>query len=237
MAGFIPKVKICGVTTIEDALIAIGLGADGLGFLVHLKYPSEDQLSPDKAAEIISKLPPLVSSVLVTHATSLADVVDVCSISKPSTVQLHGDFPLSEIKQLRTLIPGMKIIKAVHVVSSDSINQALEVAEYGVDAVLLDTKTTTRLGGTGITHDWAISSKICEELAPRGMPVILAGGLKSENIKKAIQEVKPFGVDVNTGVSEGRGVKSFERMKAFIESAKSEKIELHASSLAIVRRK
>jgi phosphoribosylanthranilate isomerase len=211
------RVKFCGITTSEDLTSAVRLGADALGFLVGLVYDSEDQLTAKEAGALIAMLPPFVAGTLVTHRTELSEVRDFCREAKPQILQLHSDFRPDRIPALREEFPGLKIIRAVHVKNEEAIAVARDVAPY-VDAVLLDTKTDTRLGGTGITHDWSISRQIRDALG--GTPVILAGGLKPENVSKAIDQVRPYAVDVNSGVSVKRGKKSVTRMEEFIRFAK-----------------
>jgi phosphoribosylanthranilate isomerase len=210
------RVKICGITSSEEARIAISCGADAVGFLVGLNYPTEDEIDKLAAKEIIASLPPFVSTVLVTHSKELAWVVDTCQLLGCTTIQLHGDFAREKIPLLRAKVPYARIIKAVHVVDSNSVTVAAGFAQL-VDAVLLDTKTQTRIGGTGITHDWSISAKIAKKISA---PVILAGGLTPGNVSAAILKVKPFAVDVNSGVENTDGRKSLEKIKAFIRSAK-----------------
>ncbi len=211
------RVKICGITSLKEALLAIGCGADALGFLVGLNYRTDDEIDISAAKEIIASLPPFVSSVLVTHRKELTWVADTCQRLGCNTIQLHGDFAREQIPRLRSQVPYVRIIKAVHVVDAGSIAVASNVAQL-VDAVLLDTKTPTRIGGTGLTHDWSISAKIVKEIAT---PVILAGGLKVGNVSAAIAKVRPFAVDVNSGVENADGSKSREKIMAFITSAKA----------------
>jgi phosphoribosylanthranilate isomerase len=212
------RVKICGITTQGDARAAVRAGADALGFLVGLLYPSEDQLSAEQAAEIIARLPPFVSPTLVTHRSRLAEVVELCRVARPHVLQLHGDFHLPEIPLLRRELPHLKVIKAVHVDGPAAVERAVAAAEHA-DAVLLDTRTATRIGGTGVTHDWGISRQVRDALGER--PVILAGGLDPENVSAAIERVLPWAVDVNSGVCVRRGQKSVERMESFVRNAKS----------------
>ena len=211
------RVKICGIRSADDARIAVASGADALGFLCGLDYPTSDQLDPAAARQIIAGLPPFVSSVLVTHRTEIAWVAQACREAACTTVQLHGDFHLEEIPALRGPAPYLRIIKAVHVVDRSAIGQALAAAQWA-DAVLLDSRTATRLGGTGVTHDWSISAEIVKE-TPK--PVILAGGLNPENVQRAIRTVQPFAVDVNSGVKNSGGGKSPEKVAAFIRNAKA----------------
>ncbi|MEM7482910.1 MAG: phosphoribosylanthranilate isomerase [Acidobacteriota bacterium] len=216
------RVKICGIATLEDASIALGYGADALGFLVGLHYETPDRLTADRARYLVSELPPFVTSVLVTHLTDLADVRDLCARVGVSSVQLHGDFPIRDIPNLRSALPHLKIIKAVHSDDRESYEAAMK-ASYAADAILLDTRVGERIGGTGKTHDWDRSRRIREAL--EGFPVILAGGLGPDNVESAIERVQPFGVDVNTGVQGKPGRKDPDRVRRFIARAKQLRTE------------
>jgi phosphoribosylanthranilate isomerase len=210
------RVKICGIRSDQEAKMAIAAGADAVGFLIGLDYRTDDEVTPAIAAEIISQLPPFISSVLVTHRTDRSSVVEVCREINCNTIQLHGDFPLDEIEPLRRQFPFVRIIKAVHVLDSDSIEYATRAARKA-DAILLDTKTDIRIGGTGITHDWAISAQIVKQSSK---PVILAGGLTPDNVCAAVRAVAPYGVDVNSGVENFAGSKSPTKIEAFVRAAK-----------------
>ena len=211
------RVKICGITTLDDARTVIRLGADGVGFLVGLLYESEDELSAADAGKIVEALPPFVSTTLVTHRADPEEVRDLCGHVRPQVVQLHGPYDVERIPELRDAFPTVKIIKAVHVDGEGAIDIAVKAARYA-DAVLLDTKTASRLGGTGVTHDWSISRRIRDALAT--MPVVLSGGLTPSNVAAAIEQVRPYAVDVNSGVSIRRGKKSPELVGQFIRAAK-----------------
>ena len=197
--------------------MAIDLGADGLGFLVGLLYESEDELSAVDAGKIVESLPPFVSTTLVTHRADPADVRELLSDVRPQVVQLHGPYPVEQIPTLRDSFPAVKVIKAVHVDGEGSIAAAVKAARYA-DAVLLDTKTAARIGGTGVTHDWFLSRRIRDALTPT--PVILAGGLTPANVADAIATVEPYAVDVNSGVSIRRGKKSPQLIEEFVRAAK-----------------
>ena len=215
--GYRTRVKICGITTREDAWTAIELGADAVGFLVGLLYASEDALTGADAGKLVEHVSPFVSATLVTHRANLAEVRKLVREVAPQVVQLHGPYPIDQIPALRDSCPAVKVIKAVHVTGDDSIGAAVDAARYA-DAVLLDSKTATRIGGTGVTHDWALSRKIRETLAPT--PVILAGGLTAANVAQAIETVEPYAVDVNSGVSIRRGKKSRTLIEEFMRAAK-----------------
>jgi phosphoribosylanthranilate isomerase len=219
----VPRVKICGNTSREEVGFAIARGVDALGFLVGLLYPSDDELSPTRAAEMIGSLPPFVTGVLVTHWSNLDEVRDLCRTVHPAAVQLHGDFGLEEIPSLRAAFPYLRIIKVIHVEDGAAVEAARRAAHFA-DAVLLDTRTETRLGGTGVVHDWSISRRIRDALGDT--PVILAGGLTPENVATAIASVRPYGVDVNSGVSLARGKKDRRAVEEFIRIAKAATFEV-----------
>jgi phosphoribosylanthranilate isomerase len=212
------RVKICGVTTPEDAALAARLGADAVGVLVGLVHASEDEVDPERAAAILATLPPFVAGTLVTHRAEREEVRRLCRAARPQVLQLHGDFPLEAIAGLRESFPALRIVKTVHVDGEQALEDARRAAPQ-VDAVLLDTRTATRIGGTGVTHDWTISRKIRDALS--ATPVILAGGLTPDNVARAVDHVRPHAVDVNTGVSLRRGQKSADLITRFVRAAKS----------------
>jgi len=220
------RVKICGMRNVDEARMAVSLGADALGFLCGLSYRTDDELDLATAQRIISEVPPFVSTVLVTHQTDLDWVVRACRQSGCSTVQLHGDFALEQIPELRTMIPNVRIIKAVSVVDESAIKFAASAAEQA-DAIILDSRTATRIGGTGHTHDWSISARIAKTLSK---PVILAGGLTPANVVKAIEVVQPFAVDVNSGVELPDGSKSPQKVGDFVRLAKAMAVDASAQT-------
>jgi phosphoribosylanthranilate isomerase len=212
------RVKICGVTRTEDAALAASLGADAVGVLVGLSHASEDELDVEHARAIVAGLPPFVAGTLVTHRTELDEVRRLCRAVRPQVLQLHGAFSLDAVPALRETFPALRIVACVHVEGEPTLAAAQRVAPH-VDAILLDTKTATRIGGTGVTHDWSISRRVREALPTT--PIILAGGLTPDNVGRAIVEVRPYAVDVNSGVSVCRGVKSPGLMERFTRAAKS----------------
>jgi phosphoribosylanthranilate isomerase len=212
------RVKICGTTSAEDARLALAAGADALGFLVGLDYPTDDELSPVAARAIVAALPPFVSAVLVTHRTDPAWIGRTAREIGCDTLQIHGALPAEELSALRQHAPWARIVKTIHVEGPAAIAAARQAANFA-DALLLDTRTPTRLGGTGRTHDWAVSAEIVRTLSK---PVVLAGGLTPENVREAIAKVRPWAVDVNSGVEDGRGRKVLERVRAFVQRAREE---------------
>ena len=211
------RVKICGLRRVEDALAAVQAGADAVGCLVGLDYATPDRIDPAAARRIFEALPPFVTRVLVTHRTGLSEVTTLMRESGATVAQLHGEFPLVAISALREALPYAAIVKSVHVTGEDTIAAALAAARVA-DAILLDTRTRGRIGGTGKTHDWSISARIAAE-SPR--PVILAGGLTPDNVAEAIARVRPSAVDVNTGTRGADGFKDHAVIRAFVAAAQN----------------
>lgn len=207
------RAKICGINSVENMETCLKAGASAFGFLVGITHKAEDKVTNDEAKEMIAKLPPFVSSVAVTHLTDPQAIIDLVQYIGASTVQIHDYIPPEEVKIVKDALQQVKVIKAVHVLDAEvAMDQAKAFAQYA-DAILLDSRTKDRLGGTGMTHDWDISKKIVEAI---DVPVILAGGLTPDNVFEAVKKVKPFAIDVNSGV-ETNGNKDFHKVKAFIE--------------------
>jgi len=219
----IVRFKICGIVSKEDALLAVASGADALGFLVGLDYPSDDEIAEEAAAEIIAVVPPFVSTVLVTHRVDTAWIVAAARTLGCSTIQLHGSFPIERIPDVRAALPYVKISRVAHVEDEGSLSVAASIGDWA-DAVHLDTRTATRLGGTGLVHDWRLSARIVRQSK---VPVILAGGLTPQNVKQAIEVVRPYAVDVNSGVDlDGGPGKSAEKLRAFADAVRRAQSEL-----------
>ena len=205
------KVKICGVTSAEDALRAVDYGADALGF--NFYPPSPRYIQPGKAATILRELPPGIctAGLFVNESRQhVASVLRSCRSPESSgltAVQFHGD----EDPRFCTHWP-LKVIKAFRVRDRETLGQ---IGEYPVDYYLLDS-WSRGFGGSGSPFTWTWLR------APMARPVILAGGLDVENVSEAVQVVKPFGVDVCTGVEAVPGRKDHQRMKDFIAAAKAE---------------
>lgn len=210
------RTKICGIRNMLDAQTAIRAGANAVGFLVGITHLAEDKISKEDAKEIIAQLPPFVSTVMVTHLTDKNEIIDLATYLHVNTVQIHDYISPSDVLFVKERLPFCKIIKAIHII--DDKESALEMVkefECVCDALLLDSRTKDRLGGTGITHDWNISQEIVSQSK---IPVILAGGLNENNVYTAVKKVKPFGVDVNSGV-EKDGWKSYEKVFKFVHDS------------------
>jgi len=214
-------VKICGIRWQEDALLAAELGADAIGLLVGQKHNSPDFISAAVASDIARALPPSVEAVLVTHIKEIDELERLLQESEITTVQLHSEIDPNSVESLRGRHPHLKIFKSVSVISADSVAYPETFAQL-VDGFVLDSinPATNQVGGTGKTHDWSVSRQIVMRYPE--VPIILAGGLNSENVRSAIECVRPFGVDVNSGTKAADGFKDPRKMEAFIIQAKHE---------------
>ena len=199
------RVKVCGITEREDALGAVNLGADALGFIF---APSPRRILPEKARRIINALPPLVKTVGVFVNEKVAVIREHINYCGLDLVQLHGD---ESPEICRELLPYT--IKAFRI-KDDSSLQTIGDYHDSVRALLLDTYCEDKAGGTGKIFDWQLAVKIKET----GIPVILSGGLGPSNIEAAIRVVRPYAVDVNSGVEERPGKKSYRMMKELMEN-------------------
>ena len=210
------KVKICGIRTLEEARLAIDAGADALGFLVDVGE-AKCAVGTATASAIISGLPPFVSSVVVSTSTDSKALIRLAKATGANTLQLQGPVTPDIIRAVKAVFFNMKVYAAVHVADGSALENARELGE-AADAIILDSADKGALGGTGKVHDWDISKQIVEASS---LPVILAGGLNPENIAEAVRKVRPYAVDVRTGVSNPDGSKDIEKVRLFIERAKS----------------
>lgn len=209
------KVKICGVTNLPDAISAVLLGADYVGFLVEIKF-TEDKVSREEAKEIIVKLPLEVKPVYVTYEKKSKKIIEIAKEINPAVIQLHNDIEVNEIKKIKKALKKVEITKTISVKNLKSVDEAKKFEPY-VDYLLLDSAVKGRKGGTGKVHNWDISKKIVSMVKK---PVFLAGGLNPDNVKEAIKKVEPFAVDTNNGVKLEPRKKDHEKIRLFIEGAK-----------------
>jgi phosphoribosylanthranilate isomerase len=209
------KVKICGITNEEDAIQAALSGADYVGFLVEIDS-SEDKVTRDEAKNLIKRLPLEVSPVFVTCLQKAKPIIEVAREINPAIIQLHNDITLDEIGKVRKSLPKIKLTKTISVIDEDSIKEAKKYEKY-VDFLLLDSKVNGRKGGTGKIHDWSISRKIVKSVKCK---VFLAGGLNPDNVKEAIEKVKPYAVDTNSGVKLKPRKKDYKKLELFIKRGK-----------------
>lgn len=215
------RVKICGLTREEDLAVAVAAGADAVGFIVGVPS-SPRNLTLERAEMLLSQVPIFVDSVVVMAPKSIKQLVEVCEGLKPSAIQIHGKEQLDS-SEIREKIKDTRLIKTVYVTESALNETAIEDSKM-FDALLLDSFSKGQYGGTGKVHDWTLSRQIKEAVAP--VPVILAGGLKPENVKEAILKVQPYAVDVASGVELSPGVKDHEKVRTFVENAKKIKLPI-----------
>ncbi len=201
------RIKICGITNIEDALLAVDLGANAIGFVFYKE--SKRYIKPAESQSIISKLPPFVITVGVFADQDLDEILNIRDKVGFDAFQLHGDESPNFCKKL-----GKNVIKAIRV--KEDIDRE-EVESYPVRAILFDTYSTKDYGGTGKSFNWEILRDL--NLSRK---VILSGGLTPRNIAHAIRVVNPYAVDVSSGVEDYPGKKDPEKLKRFIEAVRNE---------------
>jgi len=206
MANLQIKVKICGMTQLKDALFAVEQGVDAVGFIFYKKSPRA--VTMKTVREIITKLPPLVDTVGVfvnESAERVNKIADYCGLD---LVQLHGEESPAFCRKIHR-----RVIKAFRVKDLQSIKQ---LEKFPVSGFLLDTFSDDLHGGTGKPFDWNLALP-----AKKMGPVILAGGLTPRNILQAVRQVRPYGVDVCSGVEKSPGIKDLEKVRAFLKNIRS----------------
>lgn len=213
-------IQIAGIIDRAEAQMLVNAGVDWLGFPLRLPVHRED-ISEGEAAAIIHKLPPPHAGVLITYLDRALEVLALCRALGTNIVQLHGAISPAETRKLHELDPDLLMIKSL-IVRGDNFTALRERVERFspyVDAFITDTHDpdSGADGATGKTHDWSISRRLTE-LSPR--PLILAGGLRPENVRDAIMTVRPAGVDAHTGVEGPGGRKSPEKIARFVAEAR-----------------
>lgn len=220
MSNFI-RVKICCISSVDEARLAIKYGASALGLVSEM--PSGPGVIDEKIiAEIAAQVPPPVATFLLTSKQTADEIISQKLRTNVNTLQLVDRVPFDELKKVRKESAGVKLVQVIHVTDESSVNEAISVQNF-VDALLLDSGNpelkVKELGGTGRTHDWDISRKIVEKVT---IPVFLAGGLNSENVLEAIKKVRPYGLDICNGVrrngllDEGKLKLFFQKVNSFI---------------------
>ena len=193
------RIKICCINSIEEAKIAVNFGASAIGLVA--KMPSgPGPISDDLIRKIAATVPPPVATFLLTSETSADEIIKHHKRTNTNTIQIVDSLSEGTYDQLRSSLPSVKIVQVIHVIDEQSVDEAIRIAE-SVDAILLDSGNPNlkikELGGTGRVHNWELSRRIRINAK---CPVFLAGGLNPENVRHAIETVRPFGVDVCSGV-------------------------------------
>ena len=204
------RVKICGLTNLEHARVAVDAGADALGFIFFSGSPR--YVTPAAAARIIAQLPPFVSKVGVFVNEPIGPLLEVANSVGIDTIQLHGTENPAYCENLPS--KRLKIIKAFRVKEQSSLSP---LRDFRASAFLLDSYVAGQLGGTGAKFNWDLAI----QASAFGTPIILAGGLLPENIRDAVVKVAPYAVDVSSGVESAPGKKDHAKLRAFIAAARS----------------
>lgn len=199
------KVKICGITNAGDALAAAECGADALGFVFYDKSPRS--VSPQQAADIIALAPPFITTVGVFVNEDPSRIREIAAFTRIHVVQLHGDESPADCGVWH------RVIKAFRV---SQLSDLGIIRQYAGSTFLLDAYSPESYGGTGQTFNWDIA------VEAKGFGrIILSGGLTPENVERAVQRVRPYAVDVSSGIERSKGRKDHDRMRDFIERAKA----------------
>ncbi len=213
-----PRIKICCISSIEEAALAVSCGASALG-LVSAMPSGPGVIDETEIADIIRTVPPAVATFLLTARQDADAILDQHHRCRPNTLQLVDHVATSELIKLRRALPGIALVQVIHVTGLESIDETRAVAPH-VDAILLDSGNqklaVKELGGTGRTHDWIISKQIRKQC---GRPVFLAGGLNPDNVRDAIGQVQPYGLDLCSGVRTG-GKLDEAKLRAFFSAAR-----------------
>jgi phosphoribosylanthranilate isomerase len=210
------RIKICGITRAEDIEVALHLGVDALGFVF---YPSSKRyVSPDQAGALCAKIPAFVSTVALFVNAPRADIESVIQAMRPTIIQFHGDetpeecnsYGLPYLRAFRVGAPGQDTAK----------NLAAYCSQFDQAAGWIFDSYTPAYGGSGMTFDYSLLDGIAA-LGSRARPIIVSGGLKQDNVVQSIQTLKPWAVDVSSGVEDAPGIKSPTKMRAFVQTVNS----------------
>ena len=204
------KVKICGITNLEDARHSIACGADALGFNFYDKSPR--YISTDMAKRIIEQLPDTIEIVGVFVNEKTDRIVEIADAAKLDMIQLHGD-ETPEFTSVVAVKTGLPVIKAFRVSPDFTVN---DLVDYGTDAILLDAFSADQHGGTGKIFNW----NVARETSEAGRKLYLAGGLSAENITGAVTAVRPYAVDACSLLESEPGRKDHDKVAAFVAAAK-----------------
>ncbi len=212
-----PRIKICCISSIEEAKLAVAHGASALGLVGPM--PSGPGVITDELIFDIAKtVPPPIGTFLLTSETKAKDIIAHHQKVLTNTIQMVDALSEGSYEQLRTALPSVKLVQVIHVLDQRSVEEAVQVSEQ-VDALLLDSGNPNLaikvLGGTGNTHNWKLSRQIVEQSK---VPVFLAGGLKAENVQQAIEEVQPFGLDLCSSVRTDKKLDPY-KLEIFFKAA------------------
>lgn len=194
-----PRVKICCISSIEEAKLAVEYGASALGLVGHM--PSGPGVIGDELIyQIAKEVPPPISTFLLTSETKPQNIIQHYRRVNTTTIQIVDELEKRDYQSLRDDLPNVKLVQVIHVIDENSVKEAIEISKY-VDAILLDSGnlnlSVKELGGTGRTHNWELSREIRKSIP---IPLFLAGGLNKDNVRQAIETVQPFGLDICSSI-------------------------------------
>lgn len=222
------RVKICGLMNTADIRAAVEAGADSLGFVTEYPVAVPWNIPRAKSAALVAAAPPFVTTTAVVGGR-VEEMVAIARAVRPHFLQLHGDERLEEIRAVcdALAVTGIKVLKALRIdVESgealfavrDPVEACVALERSGIAGLVLDSKTPARPAGTGVPLDWSALARVAERVS---LPLILAGGLTPQNVGRAIAVVRPFAVDVISGVEREAGVKDPRLMRDFVRAVKS----------------
>jgi phosphoribosylanthranilate isomerase len=213
------KIKICCISSVEEARLAIRHGADALG-LVGRMPSGPGPITDELICSIAKTIHPPIASFLLTCEQHARDIIDHVKRVHTNTVQIVDELSGGTYDEIKKALPHLRIVQVIHVTGEESIEQALAIQDH-VDTILLDSgdpkAAIKTLGGTGNTHNWEISRELVRQV---NIPVLLAGGLNALNVREAIETVRPFGVDICSGVRTN-GKLDVQKLSSFISAVKN----------------
>ncbi|MGD0807995.1 MAG: phosphoribosylanthranilate isomerase [Anaerolineales bacterium] len=221
------RVKVCGLMSEADVEMAVSAGADSLGFVTEYPVPVPWNIPRKRSAELVAAAPPFVTTTAVVGGR-VEDMVAIARAVRPHFLQLHGDETLEEIRNVCQALEGtgVKVLKALRInvetgealfAVKDPFEACAFLERSGIAGLVLDSKTSSRPAGTGKPLDWSALRGLSEKIR---LPLILAGGLTSTNVRQAIDIVRPYAVDVISGVERETGVKDFQLIRDFVKAVK-----------------
>ncbi|MCU4924656.1 phosphoribosylanthranilate isomerase [Halobacteria archaeon AArc-dxtr1] len=207
------RVKVCGITQPADVQVAAAAGADAVGIICDVPVETPREVDVERARELAAGAPPFVTTVLVTMPRDPERAAELVDRIQPDAIQLHGAIEPDAVATVRANLP-VDVLLAIDAADLDDANRFDDV----VDGFVVDSTDEHGGGGTGETHDW---ERTRDETADLDSPVVLAGGLTSDNVADAVEAAAPFGVDVASGVESSGGVKDHDAVRSFVANAKA----------------
>jgi phosphoribosylanthranilate isomerase len=212
-------IKFCANTSLEDATIAAEAGADAVGFVF---APSPRRVTAEQVAAIVPWLPAKIEKIGVFVGATLDEIAATVETAALTGVQLHSEVTVDETAKLRARFgPGLRILRVVHFEGGAPERAEAAVQDISVDAILIDSRTATAVGGTGKSYDWALAGKTLFQDTRTRKRLVAAGGLTPENVAEAIATLRPWGVDVVSGVEAAPGRKDAAKVRSFVANARA----------------